>query len=198
MTGGKSDDFGTAFGDTVAKAPVVWNGPPTSDGTNTTFTGKGANAAFLLPKAGTYAVTMPKTFTLLATNASGGTVATAPCTTASAGDDRHHHAEQAGRQGQGQGRQVGQGRRGRQPSRARSPTSTRKTGGPVPTGKVIIKDGKKNVGKGKRKNGKFTIKVKSLTVGKHKLAVIYKGDDYTDKARARSSRSPSPSDLSTT
>src|SRR4051794_9277278 len=81
VTGAKSDDFGTAFGATVAKAPVVWTGPPTSDGTNTTFAGKGANSAFLLPAAGTYTVAMPKTFTLIATNSSGGTVASAPCTT---------------------------------------------------------------------------------------------------------------------
>ncbi len=33
------------------------------------------------------------------------------------------------------------------------------------TGKVIIKDGKKNIGKGKLKNGKVTIKVKGLAVG---------------------------------
>ena len=97
VTGAKSDDFGTAFGDTVAKAPVVWTGPPTSDGTDTTFTGKGANGAFLLPKAGTYTVAMPKTFTLIATNASGGTVGHGRLHHRGAGDDRHHHAEQAGR-----------------------------------------------------------------------------------------------------
>ena len=35
----------------------------------------------------------------------------------------------------------------------------------MPTGKVIVKDGKKTIGKGKLKNGKVTIKVKGLSVG---------------------------------
>ena len=60
-----------------------------------------------------------------------------------------------------------------------------KTGGPVPTGKVIIKDGKKTIGKGKLKNGKFTIKVKSLAVGTHTLTVKYTGDDYTNKSKSK-------------
>ena len=62
-TGGKSDDFGTAFGDTVAKAPVAWTKPAAADGSgNWVYTGKGANGAFTLPKAGSYAVGMPKQF----------------------------------------------------------------------------------------------------------------------------------------
>ncbi|MDX6374696.1 MAG: hypothetical protein QOD98_3684, partial [Nocardioidaceae bacterium] len=82
VTGGKSTDFGTAFGDTVAPAPVAWTKPVAPVGGFWTYTGKGANGAFTLPKAGTYSVNMPKTFTLVATNASGGTVATATCTNA--------------------------------------------------------------------------------------------------------------------
>ena len=60
-----------------------------------------------------------------------------------------------------------------------------KTGGPAATGKVIVKDGKKKVGKGKLKKGKFTIKVKGLAVGNHKLTVYYKGDGYTDKGKSK-------------
>ena len=60
-----------------------------------------------------------------------------------------------------------------------------KTGGPAATGKVIIKDGKKTVGKGKLKNGKVNIKVKGLKVGSHKLVVQYKGDDFTDKSKSK-------------
>ena len=72
MTGGKSDDFGAAFGSTVAKAPVKWTKPPAADSNgNWVYTGKGANLAFPLPAAGTYAVTMPKAFTLQATRAGG-------------------------------------------------------------------------------------------------------------------------------
>ena len=46
---------------------------------------------------------------------------------------------------------------------------------------MIIKDGKKKVGTGKIKKGKFVVKLKGLTVGSHTLTVLYKGDDYTDK-----------------
>ncbi len=61
----------------------------------------------------------------------------------------------------------------------------RKTGGPVPTGKVIVKDGKKKVGTAKLKKGKYTVKVKGLAVGSHKLTVYYKGDGYTDKGKSK-------------
>ena len=77
MTGGKSDDFGAAFGDTVAKAPVSWTKPAASTGGFWVYTGKGANGAFLLPEAGTYSVNMPKAFTLQATKADGTTAVTA-------------------------------------------------------------------------------------------------------------------------
>ena len=61
-----------------------------------------------------------------------------------------------------------------------------KTGGPVPTGKLVIKDGKKKVAKGKlTKDGKYKIKVKGLKVGAHKLVVYYKGDGYTDKGKSK-------------
>jgi Bacterial Ig-like domain (group 3) len=187
VTGAKSDDFGTAFGDTVAKAPVVWSGPPTSTGGNTTFAGKGANAAFLLPKAGSYTVAMPKTFTLLATNSSGATVVTAPCTTTAPAT-------------------IGTIVMSKQASKvkAKFPASAKKgavvtvkgkvtndyvkTGGPAATGKVIVKDGKKTVGKGTLKNGKFTVKVKGLAVGSHSLTVSYKGDDFTDKGVSKAKK----------
>ena len=60
-----------------------------------------------------------------------------------------------------------------------------KTGGPVATGKVTIKDGSKTIGKGKLKNGKVTITVKSLSVGTHDLVVKYAGDDYTAKSKSK-------------
>lgn len=188
VTGGKSDDFGTAFGATVAKAPVVWNTvtPNTPTPTQTTFSGKGANAAFTLPAAGTYAVNMPKQFTLVGTNASGQPVAgaTAVCTTTAPA-------------------QIGTITLSKQASKvkAKAPASAhkgdvvsvkgkvtnefQKTGGPVPTGKVIVKDGKKKVGTAKLKNGKFVLKLKGLKVGAHKLVVSYKGDSFTDKSKSK-------------
>ena len=186
VTNAKSDDFGTSFGVTVANAPVVWNGAPTSDGTNTTWTGKGANAAFQLPKAGTYTVSMPKTFTLAALNSSGGTVATAPCTTTAPATIGSITLT----------KQVGTVKAKASPKSAKvGKVITVKgkvtneyvaTGGPAATGKLIIKDGKKKVAKGKvGKDGKFKIKVKNLKVGKHKLTVFYKGDDFTAKAKSK-------------
>jgi len=181
VTGAKSDDFGTAFGETVAKAPVVWSGPPTSDGTNTTFAGKGANTAFALPEAGSYTVAMPKNFTLLATNSSGATVVTAPCTTTAPAT-------------------IGKIELSKQKAKVKAtatPKSAKKgsvvtvkgkvtnefvkTGGPEATGKLIIKDGKTKIGTAKLKKGKFVVKVKGLAVGSHTLTVLYKGDGYTDK-----------------
>lgn len=182
-TGGKSDDFGTAFGSTVAKAPVAWTKPAAATNGFWVYTGKGANGAFTLPKAGSYSVNMPSTFTLVTT---GGTApVTATCTAAAAPA------------------QIGTIVLSKQASKvkAKAPKSVKKgavvsvkgkvtndyvkTGGPEATGKLIIKDGKKTVGKGKLKNGKFVVKVKGLGVGNHKLVVTYKGDDFTDKGKSK-------------
>ncbi|HEX5086488.1 MAG TPA: DUF6801 domain-containing protein, partial [Nocardioides sp.] len=172
VTGAKSDDFAATFGDTVAKAPVVWNAPQPPGPTTTSFNGKGANAAFVLPKAGTYTVSMPKAFTVIATRADGSTAATALCTQANPNP-------------------LGTITLSKQKAtvKAKAPKSAKKgavvtvkgkvtnefvkTGGPEATGKLIVKDGKKKVGKGKLKNGKYTIKVKGLGVGSHKLTVQY-------------------------
>ena len=185
MTGGKSDDFGTAFGDTVATAPVAWTKPAAADGAgNWVYTGKGANGAFALPKAGTYAVSMPKTFTLVATKADGSTAVTATCTNAAPA-------------------KIGTIVLSKQASKvkAKAPKSAKKGAvvsvkgkvtnefvkdrRPGPTGKVIVKDGKKKVGTAKLKKGKFVVKVKGLAVGSHTLTVSYKGDGYTDKGESK-------------
>jgi hypothetical protein len=184
VTGAKSDDFGTAFGDAVAKAPVVWSGPPTSDATNTTFAGKGANNAFLLPKAGAYTVAMPKTFTLIATNSSGGTVTTATCTTgAPATIGNITLSKQTSVIKLKGAKKVKSG--AVESLKIKVTNDYSKTGGPVPTGKVTLKDGSKKIGKGTLKNGKVTIKVKGLSVGTHDLKVKYSGDDYTNKGKSK-------------
>ncbi|MDQ1536981.1 MAG: hypothetical protein QOE58_1374 [Actinomycetota bacterium] len=181
VTGGKSTDFGTAFGDTVAPAPVSWTKPAAADGSgNWVYTGKGANGAFILPKAGTYSVNMPKAFNLQATRADGSTAITAACTSAAPA-------------------QIGTIVLSKQASKvkAKAPHSVKKgsvvsvkgkvtndyvkSGGPEATGKILVKDGKKTVGKGKLKKGKFVVKLKGLAVGSHSLTVSYKGDAFTDK-----------------
>ena len=185
-TGAKSDDFGTSFGDQVAKAPVKWDTktPGATPADPTVYSGKGANGAFTLPKAGTYAVNMPKQFTVAATKADGSTAITATCTSATPS-------------------QIGTIVLSKQASKvkAKAPKSAKagavvsvkgkvtneyvKTGGPEATGKILIKDGKKTVGKGKLKKGKFVVKVKGLAVGSHKLTVSYKGDSFTDKGESK-------------
>jgi hypothetical protein len=184
VTGGKSDDFGTSFGDTVAKAPVVWSGPPTSDATNTTFAGKGGNAAFQLPKAGPYTVAMPKTFTLAATNASGATVATASCTTAAPATIGSITLEK--QSSTVKAKAPKQAKKGAVVSvKGKVSNDYSKTGGVAPTGKVVIKDGKKKVGTAKLKKGKFVVKVKGLKVGSHSLTVSYAGDAFTNKGKSK-------------
>jgi hypothetical protein len=185
VTGGKSADFGASFGGAVATAPAAWTKPAAAVGGNWVYTGTGSNLAFVLPQAGTYTITMPKSFTLTATNASGATVAAATCTSATPA-------------------QLGSITLSKQVSTVKAkakPTTAhkgdvvavkgkvtnefQKLGGPVPTGKVIVKDGKKTVAKGKLKNGKFVLKVKGLKVGAHKLVVTYKGDGYTAKGKSK-------------
>jgi Bacterial Ig-like domain (group 3) len=184
VTGAKSDDFGTAFGATVAAAPVVWKGPPTSTGGNTTFAGTGANNAFVLPAAGTYTVAMPKTFTLLATNSSGATVVTAPCTTAApATIGSITLSKQASKIKLKAVKKIKHG--AVESAKIQVTNDYAKTGGPVASGKVTIKDGSKTIGKGTLKNGKVTIKVKGLSVGTHDLVVKYSGDTYTDKSKSK-------------
>jgi len=185
VTGGKSDDFGTAFGDSVAKAPVVWNTSVTNGDGSITYSGKGSNAAFVLPKAGTYSVNMPKSFTLAATNASGATVFTATCTNATPSA-------------------LGSITLSKQASvtKAKGPKSVTKgslvtlkvtvtddyskTGGVIPSGKLIVKDGKNKVGKGTLDaKGKAKLKIKGLKPGAHKLVVIYKGDSYNEGSKSK-------------
>jgi hypothetical protein len=181
VNGGTAPDFGAAFGDTVAKAPVSWTKPAAADGSgNWVYTGSGANTAFTLPKAGSYAVSMPKSFTLNATN-NGTTVITATCTSdapSKIGDIVLS-------------KQVAKVKAKATPKKAKKGATVsvkgkvknefQKTGGPAATGKVVIKDGKKKVGTGTIKKGKFVVKLKGLAVGSHTLTASYKGDDYTAK-----------------
>jgi hypothetical protein len=181
VNGARSADFGADFGGTLVKAPTKWTKPAAADGAgNFVYTGTGVNGAFLLPKAGTYTVSMPKTFTLVGTHDGADTVVTATCTTATPA-------------------KIGTVVLSKQASKVKAsvPASAKKgavvtvkgkvtnefvkMGGPEATGKVIVKDGKKTVGKGTLKNGKFTVKVKGLAVGSHSLTVAYKGDDFTAK-----------------
>jgi hypothetical protein len=181
-TGAKSDDFAAAFGTTAAKAPVAWTKPAAAVNGVWTYTGKGANAAFLLPAAGTYSVKMPSTFTLVTT---GGTVpVSATCTSAAPSQlGTITLSKQASVTKVKAAKRVKHG--AVESVKIKVTNDYSKTGGVVPTGKVTIKDGKKTIAKGKLKNGKVTIKVKSLSVGTHKLVAKYGGDAYTAKSKSK-------------
>jgi Bacterial Ig-like domain (group 3) len=186
VTGGKATDFGTAFGTTVAPAPVAWTKPAAADGSgNWVYTGKGSNGAFLLPKAGTYSVNMPSKFTLLATNASGATVATATCTNAapSALGSITLSKQKSTVKAKATPASAKKGATITVKGKVKNEFS--KVGGVAVTGKVIIKDGKKKVGTAKIKKGKFKASIKGLKVGSHTLTVLYKGDDFTDKGTSK-------------
>lgn len=178
VTGFKSDDFGTTVGDAAIKASATLTKPASSNPAGDyVYTGTGSNAAFVLPKAGTYTATLPKTFNLVTT---GATAIPVSCTTATPAS-------------------IGSITLSKQLVKvtAKSPKSVKsgtvvsvkgkvkaehaKAGGPTATGKVVVKDGKKKVGTAKIKKGKFVVKVKGLAVGSHKLTVSYKGDPFTNK-----------------
>jgi Big-like domain-containing protein len=179
-TGAKSDDFGPAFGDAVTKAPVAWTKPAAATAGNFVYTGKGANTAFALPEAGTYDVSMPKTFTLVTTG--GSSAITATCTnpaptkiaTIELSKQKSKVKATATPKSAAKGAVV--------TVKGKVTNEFVKTGGPEVTGKVIIKDGKKKIGTVTIKKGKFVAKVKGLAVGSHTLTALYKGDGYSDKA----------------
>jgi len=181
VDGGNSTDFGTSFGDTVAKAPVSWVKPVAADGGgNWVYTGKGSNAAFQLPEAGTYAVNMPKSFSLNATN-HGTTVTTATCTSATPSQIGSITLSKQKATVKATAKPKSSAKGATVTVKGKVTNEYVKTGGPEATGKIIIKDGKKKVGTAKLKKGKFIVKLKGLAVGSHSLTASYKGDGYTDK-----------------
>src|SRR3954470_25063460 len=138
-TGAKSDDFAAAFGTTAAKAPVTWTKPAAADANgNWVYTGKGANGAFLLPAAGTYSVKMPSAFTLVTT---GGTApVTATCTSAAPSTlGSITLSKQASVTKVKAVKKIKHGKV--ETAKIKVTNDYSKTGGPVPTGKVTIKDG---------------------------------------------------------
>jgi hypothetical protein len=185
--GAKSDDFSTAFGATTAKAPVSWPTqvtPDNPDGSRT-FTGTGANGAFVLPQAGTYSVAMPKAFTLTPTQNGAALPFTGSCTSASPAQiGTITLSKQTSTTKVKGAKTVKKG--GVESLKVKVANQYSKTGGPVPTGKVVVKDGSQTLGKGKLKNGKVTIKVKGLTVGSHTVVVKYAGDSFTSKSKSKS------------
>ena len=186
VTGARSADFGTTIGDTVVKAPAKWTKPGAANGAGDfVYTGSGVNGALVLPKAGSYTAAMPKTFSLIGTNASGAdTTYTATCTTASpATVGSITLSKQTAKVKAKAAKSVKKG--AVLSVKGKVVAQFAKTGGPVATGKVLIKDGNKKVGTAKVKDGKYVIKIKGLGKGTHTLVVSYKGDGFVGKASSK-------------
>jgi hypothetical protein len=186
VNGAKSDNFTTQFGDIAAPAPVVWSTvtPGATAADPYVFNGKGANGAFALPKAGTYPVAMPKTFTLIPTHDGAALPFTSICTSAAPATLASITLSKQASVTKVKGAKTLKSG-GVESLKIKVSNDYSKTGGVLPTGKVVVKDGSKNVGKGKVVDGKATIKVKNLGVGVHNLIVKYAGDDYNVKSKGK-------------
>ena len=174
VDGANADDFTFAIGsalDVQAPGTYVDSDTPNEDG-SVNFEGSGANQAFDLPKAGTYAVMMPETFTFTPT--SGGTplAVTATCTSTAPG-------------------KLGDVTLTKQTSTIAAKASKTAKGYKLvatvaneygtPTGKVVAKVGTKTFS-GTLKSGKVTIALPKSAKGKT-VPVTYKGDGYSKSAK---------------
>ncbi|MBC2961224.1 Ig-like domain repeat protein [Nocardioides deserti] len=164
-----ADDFAFTLGSASVPAPVT--GPITETETGGEWKPSGTVKAFTTPGAGTYEVSLPQSFTLTGKN--GDTkVADVPCTLA--------EGETAG--------SLGSITLTKQASTVAAKNVTVKKGkkatvkvtvgtdSVTKSGKVVATKGKKNLGSAKVKNGKATLKLAKLPVGKHKVVVKFTGN----------------------
>lgn len=172
-----SNDFGFALDTTAVPAPVA--GPITTDDAGTTtWNATGAVQAFTTPKPGTYDVALPQAFTITA-NANGQNVPV-PCAVAE-GEEAGSLGEivllqQTVKEFKAKGATVKKGKKA-----TVKVTSLQADAGAVNAGKVTAFKGKKKVGSANVKNGKATIKIAKLPVGKNKLTLKY-GNNPSVKA----------------
>ena len=173
VDGGKADDFAFAIGSALdATAPGTYTkGDANPDG-SVNFTGSGANDAFTLPKAGTYAVMMPESFTFTPTSGGNPLPVTASCTTTAPGKLGDVALSK-------QASTIAA--KAKKTSKGYSLTATVANEYGTPTGKVVAKLGKKSY-TGTLKKGKAVIALPKTAKGKT-VAVSYKGDGYSEAAK---------------
>ena len=141
-----------------------------------TWTATGKNKPFTTPKPGTATAVLPAKFTLTAESAQFGSVPL-PCVLKTGETAKTLASIQLLRQ---QSALVVKApkkvKKGKLAAIAVTATSV-SYGATVPDGTVVVKEGRKVLGKGKlNKVGKVTVKLgKKLKVGKHKLTVTYTG-----------------------
>jgi hypothetical protein len=183
IDGGSVDDFAMTIGSQSISAPLAVTGiTDNGDGTST-IAAAGPNTAFRTPKAGTYAVKLPKAFTFSST--AGGTPSVpvdcatdAPATLGNIVLAKQVSVVTA------KGGTFKKGKVAKVPVKVVNDYSTK--GGPVPTGKVVAKEGKKVLGSAKLKAGKAVISLgKKLSVKKHKVVVTYLGDSFTKAGKSK-------------
>ena len=183
VNGGKSDDFSTAFGQTSVASPTLWDSATTNPDSSVTFSGKGANTAFVLPSSGAYAVSMPSAFTLIPTSNGAPLPVNVACTnTAPSALGSVTLNKQVSTTNAKAPKKVAKGT----PVKVKISVVNEfsNTGGAPITGKVVLKDGAKKVGTATLKAGKVTVLLKSLKPGTHKLLASYAGDAYSSKSKS--------------
>jgi hypothetical protein len=173
VDGGQAEDYSVGFGtEGSVAAPVVFDERVNNEDGSVTFNGSGANAAFSTPAAGTYAVTMPETFTLVPTSGGAALPFEITCTSDAPGSlgDITLSKQASGMKAKA----VKAGTKYKVTA-----TVTNEYG--TPTGKVTTKLGTKTFS-GTLKKGKAIITLPKSAKGK-KLTLNYKGDGYTQAAK---------------
>lgn len=193
-------DFAAAFGDESVGvdgmvgyvADIVDNGNGSvsldlpKDDPATEAWETGFNKAFTTPMAGVYDILMPAGFMINAYAADGTLVAPITCALAEGQTAQAlHHITVTKTASTAIGKPV---KKTLKTTKVAKLKVTVTSGGKMPTGKVIVKEGKKKLGSATLNDmGKATVAMGKLSKGQHKVKVIYKGDGYTAGSKGASS-----------
>jgi hypothetical protein len=152
----------------------------------TRYGGGGTSRGFVLPAAGTHAVTMPASFLLEMLRPAGPSQYNLMC--------RYSTPAQLGTITVTKQSTVTTVKAPKH-AKAGAPVVLRGTvthqvsnlGGPVPRGRLVVKEHGRTIAISKLDvAGKTKLKVTKLTVGRHSFVVRYKGDDYNAVSRSKS------------
>ncbi|MBZ5737363.1 Ig-like domain repeat protein [Nocardioides mangrovi] len=173
------DDF--AFDMEGTSVPVPLDGP-VEDGA---WNGSGTNEAFTTPDPGTASAIMPSAMTVTAVI--GGNDVPLDCVLADGQTAQTLASLELLQQSSATSAKAVSVKKGKAAKLPVTVTST-SLGGPVTSGKVTVKEGKKTLGTGKlNKKGKAVVNLgKKLKVGKHKVTVTYAGIPSVSGSKAKS------------
>jgi hypothetical protein len=180
VTGLSTPDFGVLLGDQLVPVADFALGAPTADTDpgSLKLPATGTNAPFSIPGAGTYALTMPKSFTL--TGTALGQPVSVPCTTDSpALLDTLNVVKNPSMVSAKAPAKVKKGKVAK--------IAATVAGGVTPfSGKVNVFDGKKKLGAANLSSaGSAVYKAKGLKVGKHVITVKYAGDAFRTAGKSK-------------